>query len=542
MAVLTEDSISHLGKLDDPLRVVDQWMYHSRLYRAASFISKNPYLEIIQLNSFGCGLDAVTTDQVSDLIISKGKIYTALKIDEGNNLGAARIRIRSLYAAIKERERLNYKPIEEKIEYKPPIFVKEMRKKHTILSPQMSPIHFDLLEKAVKECGYNVEVLPAMDVKSIDEGLKYVNNDACYPSIIVVGQIINALKSGKYDVNNTSVLITQTGGGCRATNYIGFLKMALKDAGFENVPVISLNALGMGEQPGFKITLKFISRAIMALVYGDLFMRVLYRTRPYEKNKGDAERLYEFWNEKVKENLENGNRGIFNKNIKEIIKDFDNLELNDIKKPRVGVVGEILVKYHPTANNDIVNILENEGAEAVVPDLLDFFMYCAYDSGYKAEYLGKSKISKNIGNIVISYLESYRKVMIEELAKSKRFDSPKHIAELAKLAQPILSIGNQTGEGWFLTGEMIELIKSGVNNIACVQPFACLPNHVTGKGMIKILRERYPNSNIVAIDYDPGASNVNQVNRIKLMLSVAKKNLECDRVSNKEIVDNILTK
>ena len=542
MAVLTEDSISHLGKLDDPLRVVDQWMYHSRLYRAASFISKNPYLEIIQLNSFGCGLDAVTTDQVSDLIISKGKIYTALKIDEGNNLGAARIRIRSLYAAIKERERLNYKPIEEKIEYKPPIFVKEMRKKHTILSPQMSPIHFDLLEKAVKECGYNVEVLPAMDIKSIDEGLKYVNNDACYPSIIVVGQIINALKSGKYDVNNTSVLITQTGGGCRATNYIGFLKMALKDAGFENVPVISLNALGMGEQPGFKITLKFISRAIMALVYGDLFMRVLYRTRPYEKNKGDAERLYEFWNEKVKENLENGNRGIFNKNIKEIIKDFDNLELNDIKKPRVGVVGEILVKYHPTANNDIVNILESEGAEAVVPDLLDFFMYCAYDSGYKAEYLGKSKISKNIGNIVISYLESYRKVMIEELAKSKRFDSPKHIAELAKLAQPILSIGNQTGEGWFLTGEMIELIKSGVNNIACVQPFACLPNHVTGKGMIKILRERYPNSNIVAIDYDPGASNVNQVNRIKLMLSVAKKNLECDRVSNKEIVDNILTK
>ncbi len=533
MAVLTEDSISHLGKLEENLRVVDQWMYHSRLYRAAAFIAKNPYLEIIQLNSFGCGLDAVTTDQVSDLIISRGKIYTSLKIDEGNNLGAARIRIRSLYAAIKERERLNYKPVEESIKYNPPIFVKEMRKKHTILAPQMSPMHFDLLEKAVRECGYNIEVLPAMDIKSIDEGLKYVNNDACYPSIIVVGQIIKALKSGKYDVDNTSVLITQTGGGCRATNYIGFLKMALKDAGFKNIPVISLNALGMGEQPGFKITLKFINRAIMALVYGDLFMRVLYRTRPYEKNLGEADKLYKFWNKKVKENLENGNRSIFNKNIKGIINDFDNLELKDIKKPRVGIVGEILVKYHPTANNDIVTILENEGAEVVVPDLLDFFMYCSYDSGYKAKYLGKSKLNEGLGNIVINYLENYRKVMMQELKKSRRFDSPKHIGELAKLASPILSIGNQTGEGWFLTGEMIELIKSGVDNIACVQPFACLPNHVTGKGMIKILREHYPDSNIVAIDYDPGASNVNQMNRIKLMLSVAKKKIENSEGNNK---------
>lgn len=542
MAVLTEDSISHLGKLEENLRVVDQWMYHSRLYRAAAFIAKNPYLEIIQLNSFGCGLDAVTTDQVSDLIISRGKIYTSLKIDEGNNLGAARIRIRSLYAAIKERERLNYKPVEESIKYNPPIFVKEMRKKHTILAPQMSPMHFDLLEKAVRECGYNIEVLPAMDIKSIDEGLKYVNNDACYPSIIVVGQIIKALKSGKYDVDNTSVLITQTGGGCRATNYIGFLKMALKDAGFKNIPVISLNALGMGEQPGFKITLKFINRAIMALVYGDLFMRVLYRTRPYEKNLGEADKLYKFWNKKAKENLGNGSRSIFNKNIKGIINDFDNFELKDIKKPRVGIVGEILVKYHPTANNDIVTILENEGVEVVVPDLLDFFMYCSYDSGYKAKYLGKSKLNEGLGNIVINYLENYRKVMMKELKKSRRFDSPKHIGELAKLASPILSIGNQTGEGWFLTGEMIELIKSGVNNIACVQPFACLPNHVTGKGMIKILRDHYPDSNIVAIDYDPGASNVNQMNRIKLMLSVAKKKIENNEANNKEIIDNILTK
>lgn len=536
MAVLTEDSISHLGKLEDNLRVVDQWMYHSRLYRAAAFIANDPNLEIIQLNSFGCGLDAVTTDQVSDIIVSKGKIYTVLKIDEGDNLGAARIRIRSLYAAVKERERMGYKPIEEKIEYKCPIFTKEMKKNHTILAPQMSPIHFNLLQKAVIESGYNIEILPSMDMRAVDEGLKYVNNDACYPSIIVVGQIINALKSGKYDINNTSVLITQTGGGCRATNYIGFLKMALKDAGYGNIPVISLNAIGMGEQPGFKITPKFINRALMALVYGDLFMRVLYRVRPYEKNKGESDKLYELWNEKAKHNLETGSKLEFNKNIRAIIHDFDNIEIYNIKKPRVGVVGEILVKYHPTANNDIVKILEDEGAEAVVPDLLDFFFYCAYDNKYKADYLAKSKKSKTIGMIVIAFLESYRKVMKEELDKSNRFSSPKHIKELANLASPILSIGNQTGEGWFLTAEMIELINSGVENIACLQPFACLPNHVTGKGMIKALRDKYPNSNIVAIDYDPGASNVNQMNRIKLMLSVAKKNLKTFEIDNKDVI------
>ncbi|EKQ56241.1 MULTISPECIES: 2-hydroxyacyl-CoA dehydratase [unclassified Clostridium] len=526
MAVLTEDSVSHLGELKNSLRVVDQWMYHSRLYRAAAFVAEEPCVDIIQLNSFGCGLDAVTTDQVSEIISSRGKIYTVLKIDEGNNLGAAKIRIRSLKAAMDERERKNYKPVEEKIEYKNPVFTPEMRKKHTILAPQMSPIHFNLLETAIKASGYNLEVLPSMDMKAVDEGLKYVNNDACYPSIIVVGQIIEALKSGKYDLNNTSVIISQTGGGCRATNYIGFLKMALKHAGFENVPVISLNAVGLEKQPGFKITPKLIHKAIMALVYGDLFMRVLYRTRPYEKVKGSANELYEKWNEIVKVNLINGSKREFNKNVKDIIKEFDEMPLLNINKPRVGVVGEILVKFHPTANNDIVGILENEGAEAVVPDLLDFFFYSAFDADFKAKYLAGSKLAKNLGNIAIMYMESYRKTMKNCLEKSSRFSKPKHIKELAKMASPILSLGNQTGEGWFLTAEMIELIESGASNIVCLQPFACLPNHVTGKGMIKALKENYPNSNIVAIDYDPGASNVNQLNRIKLMLSVAFKNLE----------------
>ncbi len=526
MAVLTEDSIAHLGQLKDDLRVVDQWVYHSRLYRAAAFVGDNPNLEIIQLNSFGCGLDAVTTDQVSEIIASKGKLYTLLKIDEGNNLGAAKIRIRSLKAAIDERERKNYVPVEEKIEYKNPPFDENMRKKHTILCPQMAPIHFDLVEAAARASGYNVVVLPSMDMTAVDEGLKYVNNDACYPSIIVVGQMIQALKSGKYDLDNTSVIITQTGGGCRATNYIGFIKLALKQAGFENIPIISLNTLGMGEQPGFKLTPGFLNRGAMALVYGDLFMRVLYRVRPYEKVKGSADSLYKKWSEKVKENLVNGKRKEFNFNITSIIKEFDNLPIIDSRKPKVGVVGEILVKFHPTANNDIVRVIESEGAEAVVPDLIDFFLYCTYDTKFKADYLGKSKITKALSFVGIEIIESYRKTMRKELDRSKRFSSPKKINQLAELASPLISIGNQTGEGWFLTGEMLELIESGTTNIACIQPFACLPNHVTGKGMIKALKDKYPSANIVAIDYDPGASNVNQLNRIKLMLSVAFKNLE----------------
>ena len=529
MAVLTEDSVAYLNELEYPLRVVDQWMYHSRLYRAATYVAKSKNLELIQLNSFGCGLDAVTTDQVAEIMSSKGKIYTCLKIDEGNNLGAARIRIRSLKAAMEERERNNYEPVEDNIIYKNPVFTKEMKKRHTILAPQMSPIHFEIVEEAVKSCGYNFEVLPSDDKEAIEEGLKYVNNDACYPSIIVVGQFIHALKSGKYDLDNTTLIITQTGGGCRATNYIGFMKKALKEAGFAQVPILSLNAVGLEKQPGFKITLPLIRKALMAVVYGDLFMRVLYKTRPYEKVKGSADALYNKWNNIVKESVKNGSKREFNRNIKNIIKEFDELELLDIKKPMVGLVGEILVKFHPTANNDVVKILENEGAEAVMPDLLDFFFYSAFDEKFKADYLGASKFTKRIYMFAITYMETYRKVMKRELENSKRFYPPKHIAELAELAKPIVSLGNQTGEGWFLTAEMIELIESGADNIICMQPFACLPNHVTGKGMMKALKTKYPSSNIVAVDYDPGASNVNQLNRIKLMLSVAFKKINGEK-------------
>jgi len=526
MAVLTEDAIAHLGKVERPLRVVDQWVYHSRLYASASFVAKQSNLELIQLNSFGCGLDAVTTDQVEEILEEYKKIYTTIKIDEGNNLGAVRIRIRSLKAAMEERSKNGINPecigeVQKKV-----LFTEEMKDTHTILCPQMSPIHFQFLEAAMNASGYNMVMLSDGDKKVVDEGLKYVNNDACYPSIIVVGQIIAALKSGKYDLSKTSALISQTGGGCRATNYIGFIRKALKDAGYANIPVIAVSAQGLESNPGFKYSLSMLNKCAIALVYGDLLMRVLYRVRPYEKIKGSANELYNKWVKKCKESTRSGNHRIFKNNIRNIVKDFDNLEIEDVRKPKVGLVGEILVKFLPGANNNIVDIVESEGGEAVMPDLIDFLLYCAYDENYKYRYLSGTRKAKLIGNVVINAIEFYRKEMKKVLRNSKRFEPPKSISELAAGVNGIVSIGNQTGEGWFLTAEMVELIESGTENIVCMQPFACLPNHVTGKGMIKELKKRYAYANIAAIDYDPGASEVNQLNRIKLMLSTAFKNME----------------
>ncbi len=527
VAVLTEDSISHLGEVDRPTIVIDQWMYHSRLYAAASFVRTQPNLELIQLNSFGCGLDAVTTDQVNDILSKSGKIYTVLKIDEVNNLGAARIRIRSLLSAVRERETKHIVSYKVNTAHHRAVFTEDMKDSYTILAPQMSPIHFDLLEPALRSGGYHVVVLPNDNRRSVDVGLQYVNNDACFPSLMVVGQIMDALLSGKYDLNKVAIIITQTGGGCRATNYIGFIRRALEKAGMPQVPVISLSASGLEKNPGLKITPGLLLRAMESLVYGDIFMRVLYKTRPYEQVPGSANALHDKWRDICAKSLLNkGSWREFKKNVRGIIRDFDSLPLKEnLVKPKVGVVGEILVKFLPSANNYLVELLEAEGAEAVVPDLLDFFMYCAYNNNFKTRYLGKSKTGAKISNLVIWSLERIRGEARKSFKKSKRFTPPVHIKKLAQLADPVVSIGNQTGEGWFLTGEMLELIHSGVNNIVCTQPFACLPNHIVGKGVIKELRRQHPEANIVAIDYDPGASEVNQLNRIKLMLSTAVKNL-----------------
>ena len=526
-AVLTEDSVSHLGRVDRPLIVTDQWMYHSRLYEAASYVKTQPNLDLIQLNSFGCGLDAVTTDQVNDILTRSGKIYTLLKIDEVNNLGAARIRVRSLIAAIRVREMRHYhKPIVSSA-YSRVYFTKEMKKNYTILCPQKSPIHFDLIEPAVRSCGYNLEVLQNSDRTAIDTGLKYVNNDACYPSLIVVGQIMDALLSGKYDLEHTAVIMSQTGGGCRASNYIGFIRRALERAGMPQIPVISLNANGMETNPGFKITLPLLTKAMQAVVYGDLFMRVLYATRPYEAKAGSANALHEKWKAICIKSLQKHSLSMaeFNRNIRGIIHDFDELPRRDVQKPRVGIVGEILVKFSPLANNHVVELLEAEGAEAVMPDLLDFLLYCFYNSNFKADNLGGKRSTAHLCNMGISLLEYFRRTCRRELERSTHFLPPARIQDLASMAKHYVSLGNQTGEGWFLTGEMLELIHSGTTNIICTQPFGCLPNHIVGKGVIKGLRASHPEANIIAVDYDPGASEVNQLNRIKLMLSTAQKNL-----------------
>jgi len=526
MVVLSEDSVAHMGQLPRPLRVLDQWVYHSRLYKAASFVGTCDDVELIQLNSFGCGLDAVTTDQVEEICRDSNKLYTVLKIDEGSNLGAAKIRIRSLKAAMDEREKNGVKASGNFKAYERKLFTAAMRENYNILVPQMSPIHFTYLEEAMKACGYNAVLLPPVDKNSVEEGLKYINNDACYPTIVTLGQIISALKSGKYDLDKTAVFMSQTGGGCRASNYVALLRKALKDLDMEQVPVVSFNAVGLEKNPGFKITAKMGLRLAVGCVYGDLVMRILYATRPYEKVPGTCQQILDKWHDKIIHNVIHFNKGEYERNLKGIVEDFDKVERTGEKKPKVGVVGEILVKYHPNANNDIVGIIESEGGEAVVLDMLDFFLYGMHSKKFNFENLSGSYKAMMTNQLGIKVVEWLRKPMRSALAASEHFTEPSYIEETAEAASAISSIGNQCGEGWLLTGEMVELIHSGVENIVCLQPFACLPNHVTGKGMMKALRKMNPKANIAAIDYDPGASDVNQLNRIKLMMATAHKNME----------------
>lgn len=614
LAVLTEDSIAHLGTLERPIRVVDQWMYHTRLYAAAKVVTRNSSLDLIQLNSFGCGLDALTTDQVQEILEPAGKVYTVLKIDEVSNLGAARIRVRSLLAALRDQQeekdfarsnascgalkraeemlahaedtlkandellekfesrrearkgetlaqaaqevsnriahtsrtgqgtiskdkrgnfplnQSNVSQTQQSTEFERVEFTKAMKEEgYTILAPQMAPYHFELLMPIFHAYGYNVDILPSVDKGAVDAGLKYVNNDICYPSILVTGQIMEAVTSGRYDTNKLAVLITQTGGGCRATNYIALIRKALKSAGYGHIPVISL-ALQSGldeHNEGWDITLPMLKQAVYALSYGDLLMTVLYRTRPYETVEGDAQRRFDKWMKVCKEQMSRGiKRSEFGKTCRQIVKEFDAMPLQgEGTKPRVGVVGEILVKFHPTANNQVVDVIEQEGCEAVVPGLVDFFLFGIVGRIFQKDPLGRSTKGAIAARGMIKLLTTMRKPMLNALGQSIRFEKPTDIFTLGEYAEEILSTCNSMGEGWLLTAEMIELIKSNTPNIVCAQPFACLPNHVVGKAVIKELRRRYPLSNIVAVDYDPGASEVNQLNRIKLMISVAKTNL-----------------
>ena len=527
--VFTEDSLPFIENPSRPLRVLDQWVYHSRLYNAAEFVSKRDDLELIQLNSFGCGLDAVTTDQICEILENSNKLYTVLKIDEVNNLGAVRIRIRSLLAAMKMRSRQGITAEPSPCAYKRTEFTEQMYLDgYTIIAPQMSPIHFDMISPLFKRYGYNLVVLDNDNRSAIDVGLKFVNNDACYPSITSIGQIMEAVLSGRYDTDKLAIIMTQTGGCCRASNYVGFIRRALEKVNMAHIPVISLNLSGLEKNSGFILPMGLMVGVFKAAVYGDLFMRCLYRVRPYELTPGSADALHQKWLKiAVEELTDPRSRWSFKKVCYGVVEDFDNLPIHEtLRKPRVGVVGEILVKYMPLANNHVVELLEREGAEAVVPDLMDFMNYSFYNNTYRSDNFGVGKKAKVVALAAIKAVKFIRRHAIRALEKSKRFEAPMPIEEVADLAKPFLSIGNQYGEGWFLTGEMVELVKTGTPNIVCIQPFACLPNHVVGKGVIKAIKKAYPEANIVAVDYDPGASEVNQLNRIKLMLSAAKKNME----------------
>ena len=573
MAVLTEDSIID-ARLERPLRVLDQWSYHSRLYEAAARVGDEPDLEMVQLNSFGCGVDAITADQVQEILEGRGDVHTVLKIDEVSNLGAAKIRLRSLDAAITERASLTsaineagagdgengagagLAPAssvglvsgsvdtatlrdpsgdaarEEAAGHIKPraVFTEEMREAgYEILAPQMSPIHFRFLTPLFASAGLKVRVLEHTSRASMEVGLKYVNNDSCYPAIVVIGQLLDEFISGRADPDRTAVGITQTGGMCRASNYAALLRKGLRDAGYPQVPVIALSVQGIEDNPGFHLGIPHIHKAIQAFVIGDAIQSMLLRVRPYEATPGSAMELYRTWDAYVQEWITSGRvaalggRVSYGKIIRECVRAFDALPLRDVpRKPRVGLVGEILVKFHPDANNHAVDVIEAEGCEAELPGLMQFFHNSVATAAWDKENLGIDGKQRYIMPIVLWALKKYEKPVHRAFAATDgKFEPHRPIEEMIERSQDIARLGNQAGEGWYLTAEMVDMIEHGCPNIICAQPFACLPNHVVGKGMFRALRTRYPEANIVAVDYDPGASEVNQLNRIKLMLATA---------------------
>ena len=562
------------------LRVRDQWAYHSRLYQAAELVTTRDDLELVQLNSFGCGVDALTTDQVQEILESAGGVYTSLKIDEVSNLGAATIRLRSLAAASEARaaeraaqaeeadgavddaveidttapaersaartaERGEARAAEEAPDRgeaggavggrelpgaTSPVFTEAMRATHTILMPQMSPVHFRPLEPLMRRLGYQVELLESATRDDLEVGLRYVNNDACFPAIMVIGQLIGAFTDGSHDPDSCVVAISQTGGICRATNYAAMLRKGLREAGYPQVPVVAISLQGIESNPGFELTATMGLKMLQGIIIGDTLNTCLLRVRPYEVVEGATQELVDRWNRIIAEYFEHkgrsatwGGRIGYRRLLREMVREFNDLPRRDEpRRPRVGVVGEILVKFQPDANNHVIDVIEAEGCEAAVPGLLPFFLSGLVTAQWEAEAYGIGKESVAKKKAAVWFIEQLQAPARAALrAAGGTFDIEPSTVELARKASKVLSLGNQAGEGWLLTGEMIELIEHGVPNIVCCQPFACLPNHVVGKGMFREVRRRYPQANIVAIDYDPGASEVNQLNRIKLMISTA---------------------
>lgn len=518
LAIVSEDSVYHMDTPEENLYIVNQWSYHARLYHAASFAASHPEINLIQLSSFGCGLDAITTNQVREIMEGHQRLYTMIKLDEVSNLGAARIRLRSLLAVLARRHVPEYRPLEiEERAY----FTPECKETHTILAPQMAPIHFNLISHALNRYGYHVVIPETPRQEAIDLGLQYVQNDMCYPAIVVIGQMLQALKSGKYDPDHTSIVLFQTCGACRATNYLNLMRKALQSAGYPQVPVFACWGL---EKDAFRLNFTGFKDVAKAIVYGDLLQNVTNRMRPYELIPGSTDKLFEKWLAKCKEELDHGSFLQFRQTIKYLVHEFDAIPLVPrLWKPKVGVVGEILVEYHPVANNHLEKILAREGAEVVMPELANFMLYMAFDGITRHDILDGKWLAKAGAQMFIKVAEFFLSPMRRALEQSKHFTAPISIYKIAELASRHVSLGNMAGEGWLLPGEMARLMEEGVRNVVCLQPWACLPNHILGKGVFREIRRTYEDANLVAMDCDAGASEVNQLNRLKLMLAVAKE-------------------
>jgi len=414
------------------------------------------------------------------------------------------------------------------MEYQYPTFTPEMKATHKILIPNMAPVQFRILAAALRHKGYNVELLGNCGSQVAEQGLKYVHNDTCYPALLVIGQFLDALNSGKYDLEHTALIITQTGGGCRASNYIFLLRKALVKAGYGNIPVLSLNFSGLEKGNSLPMDLRLLRMCLAAIYYGDLLVTLKAQTAPYEVHPGDAAALQDKWLDTISDWILKG-KNYSQRAVKaimpQIAREFAAIPVNRVPKVKVGVVGEIYVKYSPLGNNDLENFLASQDCEVNLPGLMGFVQYCAYNPGETARLYGGSLGSKGLSALALKFIESVETVVIRVL-KENGYHAPLPFRELCKLPDGIIGMGAKMGEGWLLTAEMLELVRSGYENIVCAQPFGCLPNHICGKGMINKIRELYPQANITPIDYDPSATRVNQENRIKLMLAVARERLE----------------
>ena len=520
--IVTEDSIAHMAPDTTSLDVIDQWTFHSRLYRAAELVRDKSWAEIVQLVSFGCGLDAITSEQVKRILEPAGKLYTMLKIDEGDTLGAARIRLRSLFAAVKDRRDSAVGVKESPVVWHPNVPKKPLNPKavKTIYIPQMAPIHFPILESALKSLGYNVKLLPEVRPEAIQLGLRYVNNDACYPAIVVIGQLLDTVLSKDFDRETSALLLAQTCGPCRATNYATLLKWALKDLDMEDLPVITISTRKISGTEHLPLGLKGINRIALAVIYGDLLQKLYLKTRSYEIEKGSAQALLQKWQAIACRDIDKGRRGL-RKNARLMAEDFATVAVNRTQKPQVGIVGEILLKYHPQANLQILEELFAEGAEPRLGDISSFLLYCLYDPVFQAKALKGPQTRAFVSALLVRYFESLRAIANQALVEAG-FEAMPTLNEHLNRLKTLMSPAQQAGEGWLLTAEMVEFLETGTPNVLCLQPFACLPNHITGKGVMRVLRELYRGANLCAIDFEAGTSRANFTNRLKLFMAQAK--------------------